>query len=118
MQVDASFPSRTIRSEVIMPYGLPFEEAYAKVIEHAAEGVDVDSVYRNIGLDPEFADDASKLAVALVIANSGCIQGKVLPSEVDYTIKLACKNLIERGHLANTSPEAAAESMSKMRSMI
>ena len=61
---------------------------------------------------------ASKLAVALVIANSGCIQGKVLPSEVDYTIKLACKNLIERGHLDNTSPEAAAESMSKMRSMI
>ena len=53
-----------------------------------------------------------------MIANSGCIQGKVLPSEVDYTIKLACKNLIERGHLDNTSPEAAAESMSKMRSMI
>ena len=101
-----------------MPFVLPFEEAYRKVIEHAAEGVDVDSVYRNLGLDPEFADDASKLAVALVIANSGCIQGKVLPSEVDYTIKLACKNLIERGHVGNTSPEAAAESMSKMRSMI
>ena len=101
-----------------MPYVLPFEEAYTKVIEHAAEGVDVESVYRNLGLDPEFADDASKLAVALVIANSGCIQGKLLPSEVDYTIKLACKNLIEHGHIDNTSPEAAAESMSKMRSMI
>lgn len=33
-----------------MPFVLPFEEAYAKVIEHAAEGVDVDSVYRNLGL--------------------------------------------------------------------
>jgi len=96
---------------------LPFEEAYRKVIEHAAEGVDVDSVYRNLGLDPEFADDASKLMVALVIMNSGCVQEHV-PTNVEYSIKAACKNVIERGEIEGTSPEAAAESMSKMRSMI
>ena len=96
---------------------LPFDEAYTKVIETAAEGVDVDSVYRSLGLDPSFADDASKLMVALVIMNSGCVQGHV-PANVEYSIKVACKNVIERGEIEGTSPEAAAESMSKMRSMI
>lgn len=98
-----------------MPVVLPFEEAYTKVIEYAADSVDVDSVYHNLGLDSEFIDDASKLAVALIIINSGRIQ---IPSEVDYAFKIACKNLIERGHIDNTSSEAVAETMSKMRSMI
>jgi hypothetical protein len=55
--------------------------------------------------------------VALVIMNSGCVQEHV-PTNVEYSIKAACKNVIERGEIEGTSPEAAAESMSKMRSMI
>lgn len=94
-----------------------FGDAYDAVIDRAAEGVDVDSVYRNLGLDPEFADNASKLMVALVIINSGCFTGH-LPSEVASALQRASRNIIERGQVDGTTPEEAAESMNKMRSMI
>ena len=101
-----------------MPFRCSFAEAYEKVIEQATEGVDVENVYRNLGLDPEFIDDVSKLAVALVIINSGCVQGHAIAPEVDYAIKVACRNLIEHGQVEQASPEVAAETMDKMRSMI
>jgi hypothetical protein len=100
-----------------MSYTIPFEEAYEMVIENATEGVDVESVYRNLGMDPEYADEVGKLAVALVIMESGCTQGPV-PAVAAYSIKRAARNLIERGQVGEKSPSAAAETMDKMRHLI
>ena len=96
---------------------MTFEEAYNAVADHAAEGVDIDSVYVNLGLDPDYRDDASKLSVALVIINSGCIQDPI-PAEAIYAVKTAARNMIEHGQVEKVSPEAVAESMDRMRHCI
>ena len=96
---------------------MTFDEAYSTVVDYAAEGVDIDSVYINMGLNPDYLDDASKLSVALVIINSGCTQGEV-PTEAVHAVKKAARNMIEHGQAETVSPEAAAESMDRMRHCI
>ena len=92
---------------------MTFEEAYNMVVGHAAEGVDIESVYINLGLDPDYRDDA----VALVIINSGCIQDSISADAI-YAVKTAARNMIEHGQVEKVSAEAAAESMDRMRHCI
>jgi hypothetical protein len=96
---------------------MTFIDAYYEVFTHAAEGVDVDRIYYDLGYDNDYIDDSARLAVALVIVNSGCLQDPV-SSEAIAALRTASRNLIEHGQVEKASPEAAAESMDRMRHCI
>ena len=93
---------------------MTFAEAYDKIIS-LTEDCDVSNLYYNMGIDQDYADDAQKLSVALIIINSGMIP---VHSEALSVLKKAARNMIDYGHVEQESPEVRAETMDKMRHLI
>jgi len=93
---------------------MTFNEAYERVVNHA-EDCDIGQIYYNMGISAEYADDAQKLSVALILVDSGTVH---VDSETANALKKASRCFIEFGSVEPESPETRAATMDRMRHLI